>query len=154
MRDEIVAALRAGRMMPAPLTNGALVRFQRMVERSGAGARAALVFGERDRIVRELRDFLAGPLSVRLSALHARDVLAGGRAAAPFDIIVRDRRGYAYGVVFRRLPDGGARLEALRRIRNALVRYTRAPLRGALVYDFHSGRARLVRHGGLFRRAA
>jgi hypothetical protein len=145
MRAAIVSALARGRMTPRALIDAALVGFEAAVMRHiGEGIRPALLFGERDRIVRELRGFIDGRLAARLGALHRRDLLALGRDAAPFDAIVRNRQGRSYAVVFRRLPRDGRRLELLRRIHVAAQMRTRTPVDGVLVYDFSAAAARLL----------
>lgn len=156
MRSAIVAAaLRpageaARTVSHRSLVDDALIRFERGVQRVASnGIRPALLFAERDRIVRELRAFVEGRLAARLFALRRRDVLAVGRAAAPFDAIVRGRRGGAYGVVFRRLAGDGRRLESMRTIQHAALRArTGEPLRGVLVYDFGKGNVRTLRCAG------
>jgi hypothetical protein len=78
--------------------------------------------------------------------LRKRDVIAIGRAAAPFDAVVRGRRGGSYGVVFRRLASDGRRLDTMRTIQHAAQRARIGqPLRGILVYDFRSGTVRTLR---------
>ena len=156
MRGAIVAAaLRpAGGQFRAvthrSLVNDALIRFERSVQRAaGGGIRPALLFGERDRIVRDLRTFCDGRLAARLFALRKRDVAAVGRSAAPFDAVVRGRRGGIYGVVFRRLPSDGRRLDTMRRIQHAAERLRAGePLRGVLIYDFGAGTVRTLRCAG------
>src|SRR5580704_14048613 len=84
MRSAIVAAaLRPPRGGPVrgvthrSLVNDALIRFERGVQRiASSGIRPALLFAERDRIVRELRAFIDGRLAARLFALRRRDVVA------------------------------------------------------------------------------
>lgn len=143
MRHAILQALARGRLTPRVLVDAALVRFERTVARCIGGAvRPALLFAERDRIVRELRWFTDGRLAARLRALDRRALVALGSSAAPFDAIVSGSRG-RYGVLFRRLPPDGRRLEILRRARAALQK-TRTPVDGALIYDFVRGRATLV----------
>lgn len=143
MRDAIVQALARGRLTPRALVDEALVRFEgAAARRIGSGIRPALLFAERDRIVRELRSFFDGRLSARLCALERRAFVALGAPAAPFDAIVKSRRG-SYGVVFRRLPADGRRLEVLRRARAALQK-TRTPVDGVLLYDFVRSSAKLV----------
>jgi hypothetical protein len=144
MRDAIVQALARGRLTPRALVDEALMRFERRVARRfGNSVRPALLFAERDRVVRELRAFIDGRLAARLGALHRRSVVATGAAAAPFDAIVRNRRGNAFGVVFRRMPPDGRRLELLRRARTAL-QTARTPIDGVLLYDFVRGSSKLV----------
>lgn len=145
MRDAVITALDLRRMTPRALINDALMRFERAVQSEAPdGIPPALLFTERDRIVRHLRGFIDGRLAARLAALGARDLCAVAAGAAPFDAIVRNRFGDCYAVVLRRLPQDGRKLEVLRRIGNAAQRYQRVPLRGVLVYDFTSARARLV----------
>ncbi len=146
MRTSVADALQRGRMTPRGLINDALVRFERDVQSVAPdGVRPALLFSERDRIVRELRGFIDGRLAARLAALRHRDIVATSAHAAPFDAIVRNRFGDAYGIVLRRIPTGGSRLELIRRIAAAAERYTRVRLSGAVLYDFASGSARLLR---------
>jgi hypothetical protein len=141
MRRAVIAALERGRMTPRGLINDALVRFERDVQTQAPdGVRPALLFTERDRIVRDLRGFIEGRLASRLAALPVREVLALGRAAAPFDAIVENRHGERYAIVLRRVPIDGTRLELLRRIQNAARRYAKVSLRGVLLYDFSSKR--------------
>jgi|SRR5579862_241966 len=143
MRDAIL-----GSATRRSLIDDALIRFEAMVQRVARdGIRPALLFAERDRIVRELGRFAGSRLASRLFAIKRRDVVAVGRDARPFDAIVRGRRGGAYGVVFRRLRSDGRRLETLRTIRAAAARHGREDLRGVLVYDFASGSVRTVRCG-------
>lgn len=145
MRNAVLAAMARGRMTPRTLVDDALIRFERAVGRhASSGVRPALLFAERDRVVTELRAFIAGRLSLRLAALQRRDIVALGRGAAPFDAIVRGPLGRCYGVVMRRLPKGGQRLEALRRIRMELYKEKRTPVAGILVYDFTTGVVRVL----------
>jgi hypothetical protein len=142
MRGAILHAL-AHRCAPATIED-ALLRFEAAVARNlGASARPALLFAERNRIVRELRVFARSRLAARLGALHAAQFLALGRAAAPFDLIVRSRSGARYAVLLRRMPGDGRRLEMLRRVGQAL-KSDRTPLDGVLLYDFVLGRAKLL----------
>ena len=128
------------RVTPRLLVNDALIRFERAVQRvAGDGVRPALLFAERDRIVRELRTFAESRFASRLVALHRRDVVGLREKAHPFDAIVRGRRGGVYGLLFRRLAPGSGRLEAMRRMRAAALDYSQEPLRGVLVYDLRSG---------------
>jgi hypothetical protein len=130
------------------LVDDALIRFEALVQRGARdGIRPALLFAERDRIVRELGRFVQSRLAMRLFALDSRDVAAVAKAARPFDAIVRGRRGGMYGVVLRRLPADGRRLESMRAIRNAASHYRPGPLRGVLVYDFTTGAMRTLRCG-------
>lgn len=148
MRAAVLGAMCHDRMTPRALVNDALIRFERAVGREATtGVRPALLFAERDRIVRELRGFIDGRLATRLAALRKRDVLAVGRDAAPFDAIVRGRRGGYFAVLFRRLPSDGRRLELLRRMRKAALAYTATPIAGVLVYDFATGRVSVLRCG-------
>jgi hypothetical protein len=157
MRSAIVAAASAPlrgefarTVTHRSLVNDALIRFERGVQRMASnGIRPALLFAERDRIVRELKAFCDSRLAARLFALRKRDVVAVGPAAAPFDAIVRGRRGGAYGVVFRRLASDGRRLDAMRTIQRAAQRARiGSPLRGVLVYDFRAGNVRTLRLAG------
>ena len=155
MRAAVAAGMVRSKMSPRSLIDEALVTFERAVgARAPDGVRPALLFSERDRIVRELRGFIDGKLAARLAALRRRDVIAAGSSAAPFDAIVRNGQGRAYGVVIRRLPPGPGRLEVLRRIHAAGRRYDKTPLNGVLVYDFVSGSTRLVRDVRTVTRAA
>jgi hypothetical protein len=152
MRAAILTASARRRGAAGPghraLVDDALLRFERLVGRLAPhGIRPALLFAERDAIVRELGIFLRSRLAVRLFAVHARDLIAIGRSAAPFDAIVRGRRGGAYGVVFRRLPRDGRRLESMRAIRSAALALGHRRLRGVLVYDLTLGSVRTLRCG-------
>ncbi len=145
MRAAILAALGRGRITPRGVIDDALLRFERAVQAEAShGVRPALLFGERDRIVREVRGFLDGRIAARLAALPRRDLIAVGRGAAPIDAIVRNRHGYCYAVVLRRLPRGGRRLDLLQRLRVAARTATRTPLAGVLVYDLSSGSVRVL----------
>ena len=125
MRVAVVDALARGRITPRGVINDALVRFERDVQSEAPdGVRPALLFSERDRIVRELRGFIDGRLAARLAALRYRDVVATAKQCAPFDAIVRNRFGHAYAIVMRRLPADGSRLDVIRRIASATQRYT------------------------------
>lgn len=143
MRTAIVRSLARGRLTPRALVDESLLRFETVVARQLGSVRPALLFAERDRIARELRAFVDGRLAARLAALRAHQIVSAGRAAAPFDLIVRNPRGRTFGVVFRRFPEGGRRLDLLRRVRAAL-QTARTPLDGVLVYDFVRASARLV----------
>ena len=146
MRASVLHALEHGRITPRGVINEALVRFERDVQSEAPdGVRPALLFSERDRIVRELRSFIDGRLAARLAALRHRDILSTASRSAPFDAIVRNRFGHAYGIVLRRLPPDGTRLDVIRRIATATQRYSKVPLRGTLLYDLASGSARLIR---------
>lgn len=153
MREAIVAQSlsRDGRPRTATqraLADDALVRFEGFVKRAARdGVRPAVLFAERDRIVGELRRFVASRLASRLFAVKRADVISIGRAASPFDAVVSGRSGGAYGVVFRRLPRDGARLETMRAIRRAASDYAGRNLRGILVYDFSAGTIRTLRCG-------
>lgn len=143
MRDAIVT--RRSRQL---LVDDALIRFEQLVQRGARdGIRPALLFAERDRIVRELGRFVQSRLASRLFAIDRRDVASVAREARPFDAIVRGKRGGLYGVVFRRLPTDGRRLESMRAIRNAANAYGKEKLRGVLVYDFTTGAVRTMRCG-------
>jgi hypothetical protein len=155
MRTAVAGGLARGRMSPRSLVDEALLRFERAVGAIAPdGVRPALLFSERDRIVRELRGFIDGKVAARLAALRRRDVVATGTSAAPFDAIVRNRSGRAYGVVLRRLPGDFARLEVLQRMYAAGRAYDKTPLSGVLVYDFVTGSARLLRGSRSVTRAA
>jgi hypothetical protein len=138
MRTAIAAALNHGTLTPRAVVDRALVCFEAAVTRGG-GVRPALLFAERNRIVRELRLFLGSRLAVRLRALRRGGLIGAGATAAPFDAIVRNRRGRTYAVVFRRLPSDGRRLAMLQRIRAAEQKVARTPIDGVLVYDLSRG---------------
>ncbi|MBV8331941.1 MAG: hypothetical protein JO192_04335 [Candidatus Eremiobacteraeota bacterium] len=143
MRDAILA--RLGRHH---LEDEALLRFEALVQRLARdGIRPASLFAERDRIVREISRFAQSRLASRLFAIKRRGVAALGRDARPFDAVVHGRCGGLYGVVFRRLPGDGRRLESMRAIRSAAAAYAPNRLRGVLVYDFGSGTVRTLRCG-------
>lgn len=145
-RAAIVRSVEGSRMTPRSLINDALVQFERRVQAEAPdGLRPSLLFAERDRIVRELRGFIDGRLAARLAALRRRDLVAVGADAAPFDLIVRNQRDRCYGIVLRRLPADGRRLDILMRIQLATAEYKKTPLSGVFVYDFSSGSGRLVR---------
>lgn len=146
MRAAVAAAVSGGRRTtPRALVDDALIRFERAVQRvAGDGIRPALLFAERDRIVRELRGFVEGRLAARLFSLRRRDLLAAGRRAAPFDALVRGRRGGTYAVVFRRLCRDGRRLETMQAIANAAHRHAER-IAGVLVYDFTTATVRRLR---------
>jgi hypothetical protein len=145
MRSAVLGAALGRRTTPRALIDDALVRFEGAVQGEATdGIRPTLLFSERDRIVRELRTFITSRLAVRLGHLDKREFVALGRAAAPFDAVVRNRAGEVYAVVLRRLPSDGRRLERLRRIGLLAAQWTKSPLRGVLVYDFSTGRTRLV----------
>lgn len=153
MREAIVQQSlgRAGdrhRPTPRGLADDALTRFERFARRfAGQDVRAAVLFAERERIVAELHAFLKRRLAARLFAVPRRDVIAVGRDAGAFDALVRGRNGGAYGVVFRRLPRDGRRLETIRSIRRAARDCRVDDLRGVLVYDFTAGSVRTLRLG-------
>jgi hypothetical protein len=144
MRAAIVRASGRGWLTPRALIDDALMRFEASAARAfGGSVRPALLFAQRDRIVRELRGFVDGRLAARLCALRRNQLVATGASAAPFDLIVRNRRGRSYGILFREVPADGRRLEMLRRI-HAAWKTARTPVDGVLVYDFAGARARLV----------
>ena len=145
MRNAVLTGVARGNVTPRALVGDALIRFERAVGREApAGIRPALLFAERDRVVRELGIFIGGRLAARLAALRRRDVVALGRGAAPYDAVVRNLRGDQYGIVLRRLPVDGRRLETLRDLRLAAASAKRTPLKGILVYDFSSGASRVL----------
>ncbi|HTX58497.1 MAG TPA: hypothetical protein VMV65_05085 [Alphaproteobacteria bacterium] len=148
MRDAIVTCLSMDRLTPRMLVDRALVSFESAVKRALGAVRPAPLFVERDRIARELRAFVDGRLAARLRALRRADVVAAGSRAAPFDLVVRNRRGRLYAVVFRRLPRDGRRLVLLQRIRTTLQTATRTPVDGVLVYDFSRGAALVLHQAG------
>lgn len=153
MREAIVEqslSRRGDRRRPTPrgLADDALTRFEQFARRfAGDDVRAAALFGERERIVDELGTFLKRRLAARLFAVPRKDVIALGRDAGAFDALVRGRNGGAYGVVFRRLPRDGRRLETMRSIRRAARDSRLDDLRGVLVYDFTAGSVRTLRCG-------
>ncbi len=148
MRAAICKGFANGRITARAIVGDALVGFEALVSREvGAGASSALLFAERNRIARELRAFVEGRLATRLGALRPRDILAVGTRAAPFDAIVRNRRGRRYGIVLRRLPRDGRRLELLGRMRVA-AKTTRTPIDGVLIYDFGDASVRLLDQAG------
>jgi hypothetical protein len=147
MRRAISGALTDSRITPRSIVDRALVDFEAAVAQLGT-VRPAVLFAERDRIARELRAFVDGRLARRLRALPRSGIVAAGTAALPFDIVVRNRRGGTYAVVFRRLPRDGRRLALLQRIRATLETATRTPVDGVLVYDFSRGRAVLLNQTG------
>lgn len=146
MRIAIAGALTAGGMTPRAIVDRALIEFEASAAPLGT-VRPALLFAERDRIARELRIFVDSRVARRLRAIHRSAVIAG-RAAAPFDIVVRNRRGQTYAVVFRRLPRDGSRLPLLQRMRSAEQTATRTPVDGVLVYDFSRGTTVLLDQTG------
>jgi hypothetical protein len=149
MRDAILAGvMQARRLSQRALVDDALVRFEGMVACAAPdGIRPAVLFAERDRIVCDLGRFARSRLAGRLFAIHREAVAAVDDRAQPFDAIVRARRGGLYGVVLRRLPNDGRRLESMRALRGAAAAFRRAHLLGVLVYDFGSGRVRTLRCG-------
>lgn len=153
MREAIVAqslarTAQSHAVTQRTLADDALVRFEAFVKRAARdGVRPSVLFAERDRIVGELRRFVGSRLASRLFAVRRSDVISIGRAATPFDAVVRGRRGGAYGVVFRRLARDGAKLETMRAIRRAAREYPGRDLRGVLVYDFTAGTIRTLRCG-------
>ena len=136
MRVAIGAALRRGQLTPRAVIDCALLTLEASLARRAIAVRPGLLLRERERVVRELHAFLESRLAARLRALPRRRLCATGRAASPFDAIVRNHRGCTYAVVFARLPDDGRRLAILQRMRAALQTATRTPVDGVLVYDF------------------
>jgi hypothetical protein len=147
MRVAIAGALTAGATTPRALVDRALVEFETSVTRLGA-VRPALLFAERDRIACELGAFVESRLAHRLRAQSRSAIVAAGRAAFPFDIVVRNRRAQTYAVVLRRLPRDGRRLAVLQGIRAGVQTATRTPVDGVLVYDFSRGTAVLLDQTG------
>ncbi len=97
MRASVIGALQRGRMAHRAVIDDALVRFERDVQSYATeGVRPAVLFAERDRIVRELRGFIDGRLAARLAEVRRRDLVATAVGSAPFDAIVRNRFGDAY----------------------------------------------------------
>jgi hypothetical protein len=158
MRGAIVGALALGRRPTVgSLVNDALVRFERNVQlKAPDGVRPALLFAQRDRILRGVREFLDGRFSARLFKLRERDVIALGDAARPFDAIVRAKDGRLHAVVFRALPRDGRSLESLRRIRSAAVRgFSARQISSVLVWDLDAACSRRLNvQGGAAPRAA
>lgn len=150
MRRAVAAALRGGkRATLRALVDDALVRFERCLQaKAPDGVRPALLFAQRDRILRAMRAFTAARGAARLFALPARNVIASGRSAAPFDAIVRARDGRAHAVVVRAVPRDGRRLELYRRIRSAATRRPGEPLASVVVFDLNGGAARTLRLAG------
>jgi hypothetical protein len=149
MREAVLSGIgRARRLSQRMLIDEALIRFEGIVAQAVPdGIRPAVLFAERDRIVRDLARFARSRLAGRLFAIRYGDVTAIAREAQPFDAIVRGRRGGLYGVILRRLPRDGRRLESMRAMRGAAAAYRQAHLLGVLVYDFASGRVRTLRCG-------
>ena len=147
VRDAIVAALGSGRRPALPaLTEEALLRFERAVQLKALdGVRPALLFAQRDRILRVVRTVCAAEVTARLFRVHRRDLAATGASARPFDAIVRARDGSLHAVVWRALPVDGRRLERLRGARAWAKRGHRAgKLAGIVVIDLHTGVARAL----------
>lgn len=147
MRRAAAAALRVGkRPTLRALVDDALVRFERCVQaKARDGVRPALLFTQRDRILTAMRAFLAARSTARLFALPARNVIAVGASAAPFDALVRGRDGRAHAVVFRAIPRDGRRLELFRRIRTAAARPRGEALASVVVFDLNGTPARTLR---------
>jgi len=150
MRRAVAAALRAGKRPTLPaLVDDALVRFERCVQsKARDGVRPALLFTQRDRILTAMRTFLSARSSARLFALAARNVIAVGTSAAPFDAIVRGRDGRAHAVVLRAVPRDGRRLDLFRRIRSAAASWRSERLASIVVFDLAGGPARTLRLRG------
>lgn len=149
MRAAVARQIASRRLAPRTLIDDALLRFEGEVSRMARdGVRPGLLFAERNRMVDELRRFIDSRLAARLFALRRGEVILCGPGAAPFEAIVRGRRGGVYGVALRRLRADGNRLVVLRTIRTAAQSHRRAVLAGALVYDFATGTHRLLRCGG------
>ncbi len=143
MRDAALAPTRRGDPPGRRLVEAALLGFERSVEREGLGiVERALLFAERDRMVREMSAFASSQLAARLFSLSADRILAGSHAA-PFDAVVSDRRGRRYGVVMRRLSKTSGRLEMYRRVREAAAAATQ-PIKAVVLYDWVSGATRVV----------
>jgi hypothetical protein len=149
MRDTILAHVtRTRRFSQRALVDDALTRFEGMVAHAAPdGIRPAILFAERDRILHELGGFARSRLAARLFAVHRDDVAAIDESARPLDAIVCGRRGGLYGVILRRLPSDGRRLESMRAMRGAAASYPQAPLLGVIVYDFTTARVRTLRCG-------
>lgn len=147
VRDAFVAALLSRRRPAlASLVEEALLRFERAVQlQAGDGVRPALLFAQRDRIVRTMRVLCSSEITARLFSLHRRDVIATGSGARPFDVIVRASDGGLHAVLVRRLPPDGRRLERLRAARMCAKRPHRCgPLAGVVVVDLQTGTARAM----------
>jgi len=150
MRNALLGALGAGRR-PAlsALVGAALVRFERAVQaKAPDGVRPALLFAQRDRILRGLRALTESRLASRLFAVRPRDLIAIGASAKPFDAIVRGRDGRAHAIVFRAIPKDGRKLELFRRIRSAAVTHKTAAIESVVVGDLEGGRSRRLQVTG------
>jgi hypothetical protein len=157
MRNAVVAALASGkRPTLSALVGDALVRFERAVQlKTPDGIRPALLFAQRDRILRGLRGFLELRVAARLFGVRSRDLIAVGSAAKPFDAIVRGRDGHFHAVVLRAIPRDGRRLDLFRRIRVAARNCKAAVIESIVVCDLDGGRSRRLRvEGGSLGRAA
>lgn len=146
MRRAIAAALRGSRRAQlGPVVSDALSRFESTVRRRFAGARPALLFVQRNRIVNGLKAFMGSRAAVRLFAVRRHAVVAAGTDAAPFDAIVRSRDGRLHAVVLRAVPNDSGRLEIYRRVRSAASRRRGAqPLASVTICNLNGGPARTL----------
>ncbi len=146
MRRAVAAALRGSRRAQlGPVVSDALSRFESAVRRRFAGARPALLFVQRNRIVNGLKAFMGSRAAVRLFAVRRHAVVAAGTDAAPFDAIVRSRDGRLHAVVLRAVPSDSRRLEIYRRVRSAASRRRGAqPLASVTICNLNGGPARTL----------
>lgn len=157
MRNAVIAALASGRKPTlSALVGDALVRFERAVQlKTPDGVRPALLFAQRDRILRGLRAFFELRVATRLFAVRERDRIAIGSAAKPFDAIVRGRDGRFHAIVLRAIPRDGRKLDLFRRVRVAAQNCRTAVIESVVVCDLDGGRSRRLRvEGGALGRAA
>jgi hypothetical protein len=147
MRRALLAALmRHGRRQLGPIVTEALAGFERMVERRIRGnARPALLFAQRNRIVRGLKAFLSSRSAARLFALPRRALVAAGSAASPFDSIVRGRDGRLHAVIFRSIPSDARRLELYRCTRTAANRAGGPAVATVTICNLEGGPSRTLR---------
>ena len=147
MRRALLATLvRHGRPQLGPIVTEALAEFERMVERKLRGsARPALLFTQRNRIVRGLKAFLSSRSAARLFGLPRRALVAAGPTAGPFDSIVRGRDGRLHAVIFRSIPSDARRLELYRRIRAAAARVGGPAVATVTICNLEGGPSRTLR---------
>jgi hypothetical protein len=146
MRRALLAALvRSGRPQLGPIATQALADFERRVERKMRGnPRPALLFTQRNRIVRGLKAFLSSRGAARLFALPRRALVATGAAAGPFDTIVRGSDGRLHAVIFRSAPNDTRRLELYRRIHAAAAKAGGPAVATVTLYNLDGGPARTL----------
>jgi len=146
MRRAIAAALRGNRRAQlGPVVNDALARFESTVHRRLHGARPALLFVQRNRIVNGLKAFMSSRAAARLFAVQRHAIVAAGTGAAPFDAIVRSRDGRLHAVVLRAVPRDSRRLELYRRIRAAASRRSGASgVASVTICNLNGGPARIL----------